>query len=206
MTPEEIQAMAKGLAEGQALWYVLSALAGGAAAYFGAYKAEKGKNRATKEDIGEITKAVEAAKSEFNEKLEDLKAHHQLRMVAAERRIQAHQDAFLQWQQLADALGQGKYQEAAAIENALRVWYRKNCMFLGGDARDAVNRAVVFSNDFLAAIHHNAPDKMEEVLLFVAGGWGAFVDIGNVLLLQIDLPVMRVGEVPSTPVFSRAPA
>lgn len=206
MSPEEIQAMAKGMVEGQSVWYVLSVIAGGVAAYFGAYKVEKGKNRATKEDVASITHEVEKVRDEFNRGLEDLKAHHQLRMVAAERRIQAHQEAFMQWQHLADALGQGKYPEAGAIENELRGWYRKNCMFLGGDGRDAVKSAFEFSNSFLAAIHHSDGVKMGEVLLFVAGGWEAFVNLGNVLLMQVDLPAMRTSEMPSSPLLTSSPA
>lgn len=206
MSPEEIQAMAKGLAEGQAVWYLGSAVIGGAITGLVAYLSEKGKNRATKEDIREITRAVKEIEAGFNEKLADLQAHHQLRMVAAEKRIESHQEAFLQWQQLADMLGQGKYQEAELTENALRIWYRKNCMFLGSEGRDAVKQAVDYSNSFLAAIHHNSPAKMEEVLFSVAGGWAAFVGIGNILLLQIDLPAMRTGEVPPRPLFARVPA
>lgn len=69
MTPEEIQAMAKGAFGGQALWYVLSACVGAAAAGFGAYLAQKGKNRAASEDFQEVlrqqrstTEAVEQIK------------------------------------------------------------------------------------------------------------------------------------------------
>lgn len=87
MTPEEIKAFTHGLISGQSVWYVLTPVVGAVAAYFGAYQAEKAKNSATKEDIGEITKAVGEVNSGFNKKLEEFKAHHQLRMVAAERRI-----------------------------------------------------------------------------------------------------------------------
>lgn len=206
MTPEEIQAMAKGLAEGQALWYLLSAVIGGAIAGLGGYLAEKGKNRATKEDIATITREVEQVRDEFNRGVEDLKASHQLRMVAAERRIQAHQEAFMQWQDLADALGHGKYQEAADIERTLRAWERKNCMFLGEPGRNVVRRAVDFSNRMLFAAHHRDTAKMEDVLVLVAGGWESFVNLGNELLQQIDLPPMRIDEIPSRPVLTGVPA
>lgn len=54
MSPEEIQAMAKGLAEGQAVWYLGSAVIGGAITGLTAYLAEKGKNQATKEAFAEV--------------------------------------------------------------------------------------------------------------------------------------------------------
>jgi hypothetical protein len=134
MTPEEIQAMAKGLAEGQALGYVLSAVAGGVAAYFGAYLAERGKNRATKEDIRFITQEVEEAKDVFQRGLSDLNAHHQLRMIAAERRIQAHQEAYTLYCELLDAMQESE-EGWSEIYSRTKDWYKKNNLYLGPETR-----------------------------------------------------------------------
>ena len=46
------------------------------------YLAEKGKNLATREDIAEITDKIEKVKSGYALILEELKAHHQLRLAA----------------------------------------------------------------------------------------------------------------------------
>lgn len=145
MTPEEIQAMAKGLAQGQAVWYVLSACIGGAITGLGAYLAEKGKNRATKEDIRDITRAVKEVEAGFNEKLADLQAHHQLRMVAAERRLQAHQEGFTHCIEMSSAISitHRAYEESLAALN----WYNANAVFLGEKSR------VAFSEAYDAAIN-----------------------------------------------------
>lgn len=140
MSPEEIQAMAKGLAEGQAVWYVLSAVIAGFSAGVGAYLAEKAKNRATKEDIGKITLAVKQIESGFNEKLADLQAHHQMRMVAAERRMQAHQDAYEMAGKLSDGLKREEAEWSPLLKEAEN-WYSRNSLFLSPSARESFNKA-----------------------------------------------------------------
>ena len=51
---------------------IICLLGSGVVAWVRSYTSEKGKNRATKADIAEITTKLEAAKSEFSEKLERL--------------------------------------------------------------------------------------------------------------------------------------
>ncbi|HAS8485747.1 TPA: hypothetical protein I7727_07315 [Vibrio vulnificus] len=83
--------------------------------YIPAYLKEKAKNLATKEDISEITEAIEKVRSQYNEKLQELiyqnnvqlvghKALNQLRVVAPERRLQAHQEAFALWRKMLSSL------------------------------------------------------------------------------------------------------
>ena len=66
MTPEQIQtAVETAISQGNLFpwWsYVLCAVLAGLASYFAVYLREKGKNLATKEDIGEITKRIEEVK------------------------------------------------------------------------------------------------------------------------------------------------
>jgi len=53
--------------------------------YIPAYLSEKGKNLATKEDVGAITEKVEAVKSGYAEMLEEVKVGNQLKISAIER-------------------------------------------------------------------------------------------------------------------------
>lgn len=181
MTPEQIQAMAKGLAEGQAVWYVLSACIGGAIAGLGAYFAEKGKNRATKEDIAAITTKVKEVEDVFNRGLADLNAHHQLRMVAAEKRLQAHQEAFGLWMGLMDNFHRGGEFLIVAIERC-NDWYLANCIYLGSSSRDvfrqAIGDACTCSNPVLLAMDR---DPKERIFLRLSA-------VGNILLKEVDLP------------------
>lgn len=189
MTPEEIQAMAKGLAEGQAVWYVLSALIGGLITGAGAYWAEKGKNRATKEDIGQITQAVEAVKSEFSEKLEDLKAHHQLRMVAAERRLQAHQEAYTHWRKLVSALHTRKIEILNPQITAANQWFQENCLFLGVRSRKAMHDTL-----HAAWLQPSIERKQNLDISELIGNSLKIDHLGEVLLEEINLPPMSIQE------------
>lgn len=136
MSPAELQAFAQGLVGGQSFWYVLSPIAAAATAYWGAYSAEKAKNRATKDDIKGITAKVEEVKQAFNTQLANLNAHHQLRMLAAERRMQAHQDASYWWNKLFRALTASD-ETFKDLHQQAEDWYRKNDLFLGKETRDA---------------------------------------------------------------------
>ncbi|MFZ7320473.1 hypothetical protein ACLS0R_14910 [Comamonas jiangduensis] len=184
MTPEDIQAMAKGLAEGQALWYLLSAIIGGAITGFGAYLAEKGKNRATKEDIAVITHEVEKVRDEFGRGLEDLKAHHQLRMVAAERRLQAHQEAYTHWQNLVSAILQLEKHQTFQLASEAKTWYVKNCIYLTQTSR----QAFVKTWECVYAYYIHTPSRTAEEFIQITHDLNAQ---GNVFLREVDLPELR---------------
>src|SRR5437868_3479958 len=72
------------------------------------YVDKKAENLATKQDVGAITDAVEKVRREHAAVLENLsqenrmilenlRGRQQLRLVAAERRLQAHQEAYELW-------------------------------------------------------------------------------------------------------------
>jgi len=56
------------------IYYVLVPVVSFICAYLASYLNEKGKNAATKEDVGKITTAIESSKQFFNEQLERVKA------------------------------------------------------------------------------------------------------------------------------------
>ncbi|WP_202619763.1 hypothetical protein, partial [Escherichia coli] len=68
--------------------------------FLSSYLSEKGKNLATREDIEEITRMVEGVRTQYMALVEELKARHQLRLAAVDRRLQAHQDAFALWRKI----------------------------------------------------------------------------------------------------------
>lgn len=187
MTPEEIQAMAKGLSEGQAVWYFGSAVIGGVIAAAGTYLAEKGKNRATSEDIAAITRKIEEVKTEYSRQMEDLKAHHQLRMVAAERRMQAHQEAYLHWVSLSSAVLQSGKFEVYAKADDLKLWYSSNCIYLTTTSREAVRAT------WTCVYASYAYEQTGNQDAYMANSQ-KLQDLGNVFLREVDLPVLSRGE------------
>jgi hypothetical protein len=56
------------------LLVVISAVVGGVVAYFGSYLKKKGEDLATREDIAELTRKVEAVKIDYSRQIEDYKA------------------------------------------------------------------------------------------------------------------------------------
>ena len=77
MTPDEIQQIVETAIQQKMMFpwwaYVLWALITFVSCFIVVYLKEKGKNLATKEDISEITKKIEAAKLDYSSKLESVK-------------------------------------------------------------------------------------------------------------------------------------
>ena len=108
--------------------------------FFPSYLGEKGKNLATKEDIAEITRKMEGVRHEYNALVEELKARHQLRMAALDRRLQAHQEAFTHWRKL-----RSNDPDDAIL--ACQAWWEKNCLYLEPNVRQAF--VVAYTNEHL---------------------------------------------------------
>ena len=68
--------------------------------YVSAFIAEKGKNLATRQDIEEITNKIEGVRIQYTLLAEELKARHQFRLAALEKRLEVHQQAFTLWRKL----------------------------------------------------------------------------------------------------------
>lgn len=63
--------------------------------YIPAYLSEKGKNLATKEDVGAITEEVESVKSGYAEVLEEVKVGNQLKISAIEREQNIKKEVYM---------------------------------------------------------------------------------------------------------------
>jgi hypothetical protein len=129
------------------LWTVFAA---GVGAYIGGYLGEKGKNRATSEDIDKLTRIVEDIKAENAGKLADIqhqnsllleqmKSQHQLRVAALDKRLQAHQEAYAHWRQLIHAMQTGKEFNKTVLE--CQSWWEHNCLYLEAEPRQAFHRS-----------------------------------------------------------------
>jgi hypothetical protein len=108
------------------------------------YLSEKGKNLATKEDISKITDDIEKVKSTYNQLLETLKAQHQLRLAAIDKRLQAHQEAFCLWRKINNALGTDLLPE---IIKECDDWWGNNSLYLEAEPRKAFLAAWVSARD-----------------------------------------------------------
>jgi hypothetical protein len=164
-----------------------------------AYLTEKGKNLATREDIAEITNKVESVRIEYAKQLQEL-AHQntllieefrgksQLRLAAAEKRLEAHQRAFTLWRKLitsAHGPEQGK-----AVDECQR-WWEEHCIYLSPGAREA------FSDAYWAVCRHPALLRDQGKQKDVTDNWDKLMKAGNKILEGAELPALGEREVPT---------
>jgi len=146
------------------------------------YAAEKGKNLATREDIQEITRKIEDVKHQYNTLLQLQSQHHQLRMAALDRRLQAHQEAYTLWWKVFGAVHDPQRIGPAVME--CQEWWTKNCLYLNAEARDA------FSVAYHAA--HNHKDLVKsgdrDALKY---NWELIQNAGPKIAEALALPALR---------------
>lgn len=187
MTSEQIQAMIKAsvdAAGGPDWWvYVAMVIGAGVAGFLGAYLGEKGKNLATKDDIATITQTVETVKRQHQEVIENLKAGHQLRMVAAERRLQAHQEAFTHCRELFNSMHSP---EVNAVAGECLKWWESNCVYLGPESHQA------FFDAFWAAAKHQSFLDARSPAKEIQENWAKITRAPNVILQEVSLPTLQV--------------
>lgn len=179
--------MAKGIAEaaGAPPWwaYLIMMISVGIATFIGNYLSEKGKNVATKEDIEKLTDKVEGVKRQHQEVIENLKAGHQLRMVAAERRLQAHQEAFTLWRELFTAM---HGPDVPQVAGKCQKWWESNCVYLGPKSHHA------FFDAFWAAVRHKSYLDSHSPADEVTANWKKITDAPNTILEEVALPPLKI--------------
>jgi hypothetical protein len=146
------------------------------------YGNRKGSNRADLEDISRLTKLAEDIKHQNAEVLETMKSQQQLRMIAAERRIQAHQEAFALWRKLianvyTDNIGE------VAIE--CQKWWENHCLYLEPDAREAFNLAYARAPSHAMVVEGG---RERGNVSAVQAHWKGIMDCGQILFHSIKLP------------------
>lgn len=150
------------------------------------YLNEKAKNLATREDIAQITEEIERVKTQYAFLIEELKAKHQLRLAAIERRLQAHQEAFVLWREL---IAKAHSEEIGQTVIKCQTWWENNCLFLEPSVREA------FSDAYSAAHMHSAllrggfsaRDQAKE-------NWERITKAGQLIVEAVQLPGLTSSE------------
>ena len=145
----------------------------------GSYLSEKGKNLATREDIQRITRLVEEVKAPYNELLEELRARHQLRLAAIDKRLQAHQESFVLWREL---LGAVHTSECGKAVVKCQAWWEQNCLYLDPDVRQSFVRA------YSAAHVHPLLTQDRTAADAVKQNWKEVMQFPEVLFKAVQLP------------------
>lgn len=162
------------------LWLVLRS-------FFPAYLAKKGENLATKEDIAKITHEIESVKAPYALLLEQFKAQHSLRIVAAERRLQAHQEAYALWRRIVS-----EYEvPGIAVILDCEQWWDKNCIFLDPRARDAFSQAYLNVPSYRVLLRN---PRYTEESAEVIESWRLIFGAGAEILRSVELPGLTPSE------------
>ena len=138
------------------------------------YATKKGENLATKEDIEEITRLVEAVKHEFALEVEARRMKHDWSKVSVETRLQKHQEAFTRSLALYDKAHDEDWSKVAASSMQ---WWRENCLYLSPGAARAFQQACT-----AAYIHQGLLDaKVDQGVLdknwaLIDGAWNTIAD------------------------------
>ena len=147
--------------------------------YFPSYLGEKAKNLATREDIAAITHEMEKVRIEYSSLVEELKARHQLRLAAVDKRLQAHQEAFTKWTELMATVHSSDIHKTVID---CQSWWDKNCVYLEPKVRKA------FVAAYRAASDHKSLTQPGGDVNAIKENWQKILGFGNSLFEAIQLP------------------
>ena len=136
---------------------------------------------ATREDIEEITRKVEGVRTQYLALVEELKARHQLRLAAVDRRLQAHQEAFTLWRKL---LAATHTDDVGSVVIECQSWWEQNCIYLEPVVREG------FVTAYGAAHTHNALIKGRAEVTVIQASWKSITEFPNALFQAIQLPAL----------------
>jgi hypothetical protein len=116
----------------------------------------------------------------------ELERKHQLRMAAAERRLEAHQQAFALWRKLIVSVHNES--EIHAVVAECQEWWNNNCLYLSPDAREK------FRFTYVCAASHKDYVKDRSNPKLVTENWANITDAGQALVKGVQLPTLGEDE------------
>jgi hypothetical protein len=146
MSPSEIQNLASQIADQMNhqsirwLELLVTVLIVGFAGYFGAYFGEKGKNRATAEDVAGITKAIKTVEHSFNSLETRMNAQQEMRVACLPERLRVHQQAFVHQRNIMRVMNNKQQINTVSVE--MEKWWEENCLYLDKGPRELFIRVV----------------------------------------------------------------
>lgn len=162
------------------LTFVLLGLAAGGGAYLGSYLREKGRNTATREDIADITREVEKVRMQSTTAVELLRQEHRKGLIAFERRLDAHQEAYVHWNTIVQRLDAGT---VGPYVLECREWLTRNCFSLDIEARIALRDACERAENHSAIAAKGDRDAVRENYLAIA-------QVGEIIEGAVELPAI----------------
>lgn len=191
MTPEEFRvlfdAKSEALSSMALACTIVTVALSGAAAFLGAYLAEKARNTATKEDIEDITHKIERTKVEYSKQLEELKGTYQLHSVSALKRMDALQGAYVRWTALIRSVHSSNLNDE---HGSTSKWLLENCIYLSAEVRSALDEAL------MAAFLHKGMLEARLPKNEIEENWAKIRRVSDVILAEANLPPIPKGQFP----------
>jgi len=111
-----------------------------------------------------------------------LERKHQLRLAAADKRLEAHQRAFALWRKLLHSVHNEK--EIFNVVAECQEWWNNNCLYLSPEAREKFRFA------YVCAASHNDYKKDRSNPELVRENWANIADAGPALVRGVELPTL----------------
>jgi hypothetical protein len=116
----------------------------------------------------------------------ELERKHQLRLAAADRRLEAHQQAYALWRKLIATVHDEK--EIHNVVRECQQWWDNNCLYLSPDARRRFRFA------YVCAASHNDYVKDRSNPKLVTENWVNITDAGEAIVKGVELPTLGEDE------------
>ena len=111
-----------------------------------------------------------------------LERKHQLRLAAAEKRLEAHQRAFALWRKLIHSVHDEK--EIFNVVSECQEWWNNNCLYLSPEAREKFRFA------YVCAASHKDYVKDRSNPKLVTENWANITGAGEAIVRGAELPTL----------------
>ncbi len=166
------------------LFYIFTLIASGIGAYVGNYLNQKGKNFADKQDIEEITQKIESVKSEFFKQHETLRSFHETKHIAAEKRLDKHQEAYTLSIKLLQNVHSDKHCPNVVME--AQEWLRQNALYLTPKSREAFLKCYRAANDHTGLL--DSSPRNDQLTNNITNNFSKIKEATTIIAKEADLP------------------
>ncbi|NOH77928.1 hypothetical protein F0247_23225 [Vibrio crassostreae] len=145
---------------------LLQLLLTGTGFYIASYLKSKGKNLASREDLGKLTLIVEKIKTEQAKQIEDIKQQHNLelqklqqlnslQLSALDERLKVAQEAYALVFEMLGCAGRSE-QTIDVLKRATNFWETRS-LYLSAEVREAFDKAIAATNAHESTLIENSP-------------------------------------------------
>lgn len=189
MSAEEIQLLLSyagsfglgGMVVGAIVYFMLKS-------FIPSYLSKKGENLATREDVAKITEEIERVKSQYAVVVEELRARHQLRLAAVDRRLETHQRAYKLWREL---ISNVHTERISDVVLECQEFWNENCLYLSVEARGAFHVAMQSALGHQNILSMRGPQKDATLVM---QNWDRIVAAGDAIVRGVQLPSLGDAE------------